>query len=241
MDIPVSAIGTLEISLGQERSFGKYYGIALGVSTVVGGIVGFTKASSGVGSSRSSSYFRGRSTGGGLLVGYMVGVPLGVFMGSRMREETWNPVAIPGPAQSGPTIRPVIGSELGLSAGQRIRVRAAGALSVEGVFGGLEGQDMLLSTPQAGQDQRVPIDRLQALWVRKRATKEGAVIGAITGAVFGIGVAFYVDKYVGTDCRSCEPDPLEVGLVLGASGAGAGAVVGAAIGFLVQRWSPVWP
>ena len=243
MDIPVSVIEALEMSLGRERRFSKYYGLTVAASSIVGGIVGFTRASSGVGSSRSSSYFRGRSTGGGLLVGYLVGIPLGVFVGSRVTEERWNPVAIPGTAQSGPTIRPVTGSEVGLAAGQRIRVRAADAMSVEGVFVGFEGQNMLLSTTQAGQEQRVPIDRLQALWVRKRATGTGAKIGAITGAVFGIGVGVYFDKYVidHSDCSGCRPNPLGFGLGVGAAGAGAGAALGAAIGFLVQRWSPVWP
>ena len=167
----------------------------------------------------------------------MIGIPLGAVIGSLVTEERWSPVAISGPAQSGPTIRPVIGREVGLSAGQRIRVRAADALRVEGVFVAFEGQNMFLSTTQAGQAQRVPIDRLQALWVRKRATRKGAVIGGMTGAVLGLGVGAYGREYV------LDPGEFDGGdlVAITVVGAGLGAVPGALIGNLVRGWSPVWP
>ena len=60
-------------------------------------------------------------------------------------------------------------------------------MNIEGLFLGLEGQDMLLSTTPAEQARRVPVDRLEALWVRKRAAWKGAKIGAIAGGVLGAG------------------------------------------------------
>ena len=244
--MPASTIEALELSLGRERSFGKYYGMTVAVSSLVGGIVGLTRASSSSSfssSSRGAGYYRTRSAAGGLLVGYLVGIPLGAFIGSRVTAERWSPVATSGSPQSGPTILEVTGSDVGLRAGQRVRVRAADALSVEGVFGGFEGQNMLLSPTQAGQEQRVPMAGLQALWVRKRATWKGVRIGAITGAVFGIAAGVFVDKYAidHSDCRGCKPNPLGIGLGFGVLGAGAGAVAGGLVGFLVQSWSPVWP
>ena len=175
---------------------------------------------------------------GGLLVGYLVGIPLGAFVGSRITKERWSPVAIPGLAQSGPTIRPVTDSEVGLAAGQRVRVRAADALSMEGVFEAFEGQNMILSTTQVGQERRIPIDRLQALWIRKGNTRKGALIGAITGGVFFTGVMLYAKEYIFD-----YPEDVTFGDVAGAGalGAGFGAAVGALIGYLVQGWSPVWP
>ena len=182
----------------------------------------------------------------GLLIGYMVGIPLGVLAGSLLTNERWNPVAISGPVQSGTTVRPVIGSEVGLVAGQRVRVRAADGLSMEGAFVGFEGQDMLLSTAQTGQDQRVPIDRLQAVWVGERATRTGSRIGAITGVVLGVGAGIFFSEIVlpDLDCGGdpCDSVPTVVTAgVLGALGGVAGAAVGALIGSLVQGWSPVWP
>lgn len=231
-EIPVSAIETLEMSLGRSHSFGKYYGLTVAVSSIVGGIIGLTKSSS------SSSFHRGRSAGGGALVGYLVGIPLGAFAGSRITKERWIPVATLGPAAPGPTIRRVIGSEVGLTAGQRVRVRAADVPSVEGVFRGFEGENMLMSTTQAGQDQRIPTDRVQALWVRERNTQKGALIGAITGALFFTGAAVYLDRYILEDPGDVT---LGVALGVGAVGAGLGGAAGAIIGYLMQGWSPVWP
>ncbi len=231
-EVPVSAIESLEMSLGRSRSFGKYYGLTLAASTIVGGLIGLTKSSS------SDPFHLGRSAGGGAFVGYLVGIPLGAFVGSRITNERWSPVAIPGLAQSGPTIRPVTGSEVGLTAGQRVRVRATDALSVEGVFVSFEGQDMLLSTTRSVQDQRVPIDRLQAVWVRERATRRGALIGAITGAIFLTGAALYLDRYILEDPGDVT---LGVALGVGAVGAGLGGAAGAVIGYLTRGWSPVWP
>ena len=57
-------------------------------------------------------------------------------------------------AQAAPTRESSVDA---LEAGQRVRVRAADALSIEGVFLGLEGQDMLLSATPAEQAQRISI------------------------------------------------------------------------------------
>jgi hypothetical protein len=231
-EVPVSAIETLEMSLGRQRSFGKYYGLTLAASTIVGGIIGLTKSSS------SDPYYRGRSAAGGAFVGYLVGIPLGAFLGSRVTKERWSPVATQGFAPSGPTIRPVTDGDVGLAAGQRVRVRAADALSVEGTFVGFEGQNMLLNTTQAGQDQRIPTDRVQALWVRERNTRKGATIGAITGGVFFAGVILYGKEYVLDEYAEIGFGDVLAG---GAIGAGLGAALGALIGYLVPGWSPVWP
>lgn len=233
IEIPVSAIEALETSLGRSPRFEKYYGITVAVSTVVGGIVGLT---------RGNQCTNCGDLAGGLLLGYLVGIPLGGLVGSQVTEERWSRAPSSGSAQLGPEIRPATGSALGLSVGQRIRVQAADGLRIEGVFSGFEGRDTLFSTTEGGQAQRVPIDRMRAVWVRERSTGKGARIGAITGAIFGVVAGMYIDNVIDhSDCRSCRPDPLGIGLLVGVVGAGAGAALGAGIGFLVQRWSPVWP
>ena len=228
VEVPVSAIEALEASLSRESRFTKYYGMSLAASTLLGGIVGRT---------RGNECIDCGDVAGGLLLGYLMGIPLGAVIGSLVTEERGSPVAIPGSAQSGPTIRPVIGREVGFSAGQRIRVRAADALRMEGVFVAFEGQDLLVSTSQVGPDQRVPVDRLQALWVQERATRKGAVIGGMTGAVLGVGVGAYGREYV------LDPGEFDGGdlVAITVVGAGWGAVPGALIGYLVRGWSPVWP
>ena len=98
---------------------------------------------------------------------------------------------------------------------------------------GLEGQDMLLRTTPAEQARRVPVDRLEALWVRKRATRKGAKIGAITGGVLGVGFGIIIGEVLCND-EDCEADTVKAALGLGALGAIAGAIPGALIGYLVQ-------
>ena len=237
-EIPVSAIETLEMSLGRSHSFTKYYSLTVAASTILGGLVALPR-----GNLSSGRY---EDEAGGLLIGYMVGIPLGVLAGSLITHERWNPVALSGPVQSGTMVRALMGSEVGLVAGQRVRVRAADGLRAEGAFVRFEGQDMLLSMTQAGQDQRVPIDHLQAVWVGERATRRGARIGVITGVVLGIGSGIFLSEYVlqELDCggEPCKVPPTVVAAgVLGALGGVAGAAVGALIGVLVREWSPVWP
>jgi hypothetical protein len=228
--IPASVMQGIETSLGGERRFAKNYGLSVAASTIVGGIVGLTMSSTS------------RSAGGGALVGYLVGIPVGAFIGSRMGGDRWRSVTTPDSDRSR-ALRPVGSAAVGLEAGQRIRVRAADALAVEGSFVAFEGQNMVVSTAGEGEERRVPVDGLQAVWVRKRNTRRGAVIGAITGAVFGVGAGLYVDKYVldHSDCYGCRPNPLGIGFVFGALGAAAGAVPGALIGYLARGWSPAWP
>ena len=230
LDVPVSAIAALELSLGRQRNFDKYYGITLAASTVLGGLVGLTRATEFIGKTENAA--------GGLLVGYMVGVPLAVVVGSLVREEEWSPVATLDPARPGPAMSSVTAGEVGLTAGQRIRVRATDAYSNEGVFSGFAGQDLLLSTSQAGQNQRIPVDRLQALWVQERATRKGAMIGGITGGVFLLGVGLYGKAYV-----LDQPTDMSAGDValITIIGAGVGAATGALIGYFLPTWSPVWP
>lgn len=142
-----------------------------------------------------------------------------------------------GSAQAAPTRESSVDA---LEAGQRVRVRAADALSIEGVFLGLEGPDMLLRTTPAEQAQHVPVDRLEALWVRKRATRKGAKIGAIAGGVLGVGFGILIGEVLCND-EDCQSPTVEPALGLGALGAIAGAGTGALIGYLVRSWSPVWP
>ena len=56
----------------------------------------------------------------GFGIGALVGLPLGAIMGHAVREERWNPVSLPAPAESRLTIRPVIGSGVGFAGSIRV-------------------------------------------------------------------------------------------------------------------------
>ncbi len=119
-EVPVARIEVLETSLGRERNYPKYIGITVAATSIVGATMGaFVEPSPGCG------FCWGPETRSGwILLGFasgaLVGLPLGWVIGSVVTEERWNPVALPAPAESGLTIRPVIGNGVGFAASIRV-------------------------------------------------------------------------------------------------------------------------
>ena len=109
-EVPVARIEVLETSLGRRRRFAKYYGITVAAASVVGGMIYALTWSP----CTETGWFtcwphpdsRGEAFGWGFAGGAIIGLPLGLIIGSKVREERWNPVALPAPAASGLTIRP---------------------------------------------------------------------------------------------------------------------------------------
>ena len=125
-----------------------------------------------------------------------------------------------------------------LRPGSGVRVRVADALRVEGAFLALEGPQMLVD--QAAELYRVPVDRIEALWVQRPATGRGALLGALTGAVIGGGLGVIVGEVLCKD-GSCSASTLEAVGLLGALGGGLGLGVGALIGSMTSVWQLAWP
>jgi hypothetical protein len=80
---------------------------------------------------------------------------------------------------------------------------------------------------------------VDSIWVRGRATKTGAIVGGIGGAVlFGAFVGYAVSGLCEVDCDNSF---LEGALVGGALGLGGGAILGAGIGALIPKWRLRFP
>jgi hypothetical protein len=80
---------------------------------------------------------------------------------------------------------------------------------------------------------------VDSIWVRGRATKSGAVIGGVAGAVlFGAFVGYAVSGLCEVDCDNSF---IEGALVGGALGVGGGALLGAGIGALIPKWRLRFP
>ena len=120
VEVPVEGIEALEISLGRQRRFGKYFGLTVAATSIVGAMIGFIAYVYSEPHPFVGPNTRGEYIGWGFVVGVSVGLPLGAIIGSVVREERWDPVALPAPAGSGLTIRPVIGSGVGFAGSIRV-------------------------------------------------------------------------------------------------------------------------
>ncbi len=120
-EVPVARIEVLEISLGRQRSFDKYFGHTVAATSVAGATIGgFLEPCSGSGFCIGPD-----SRVEGILLGFafgaLVGLPLGVIIGSfAVTEERWDPVSLPAPAESRLTIHPLIGSGVGFAGSVRV-------------------------------------------------------------------------------------------------------------------------
>ena len=117
VEVPVEGIEALETSLGRRHNYPKYIGITVAVTSVVGATMGFIAYDP---SCTFLCFTRSQHVGIGFVGGVLIGLPLGVIIGSVVREERWNPVSLPAPVASGLSIRPVIGSRVGFAGSIRV-------------------------------------------------------------------------------------------------------------------------
>ena len=116
---PVEGIAVLEISLGRHRRFVKYIGLTVAAGSIVGATIGYNAY-------EPCSFLcfgpdtRGEYTLIGFGIGALVGLPLGALIDYVVREERWNPLALPTLGESRLTIRPVIGSGVGFAGSIRV-------------------------------------------------------------------------------------------------------------------------
>ncbi|UCD25409.1 MAG: hypothetical protein JSW51_05705, partial [Gemmatimonadota bacterium] len=77
------------------------------------------------------------------------------------------------------------------------------------------------------------------LWIRRTATKKGAVIGGVTGAIIG-ALSFAFMSYAVCDAASCSVDPEITGVGL-ITGAVFGSITGAVFGAMFGQWHLEYP
>src|SRR5687767_7275404 len=128
--------------------------------------------------------------------------------------------------------------------GEKVRVRTvAGANHSKGVVVQTDAESLTVSLGSGRPPVRIPlasIERLKVARGRRSAAREGASIGGLTGAVLGglavAGLAHALCEYDSTCTGSWEGYAVGMG-VLGAGGAGVGALAGLAI--KKDRWERV--
>lgn len=120
-----------------------------------------------------------------------------------------------------------------------IRIHVQGGGVIEGRVLGVGRDSLFVAT--SGGEQRLPIAALDSWWVRGRAAKTGAIVGAIPGVIGGTGFGIL---YNAAFCANAEwgDDPCLVAIpisavVVGGVGAGIGALIGAG----VPKWHRKFP
>lgn len=123
--------------------------------------------------------------------------------------------------------------------GARVRLAVAPADTVSGHCGWPE--DGRLPVRWGGEERRVPLGDVEALWVRERGTASGARAGAIIGGLAAAGFGMYLANGLCDDTAGCGSDTLSVGVLLGFIGAFAGAATGGMIGGTTTGWDRRYP
>ncbi len=123
-EVSVARIEVLETSLGRQRNFGKYFGLTVAVASLVGGTI-YALTWSPCNETGFLACFleptsRVEAFGWGFAGGAIIGLPLGLIIGSKVREERWNRGALPALTAPRLTIRPVIGGRVGFAGSVRV-------------------------------------------------------------------------------------------------------------------------
>lgn len=126
----------------------------------------------------------------------------------------------------------------GLRTGDLVRIRLTGERQIQGVLTEYEWPELHLSV--GTEPAVVLLPEVEALWVRGRAAKQGALIGTLAGVIVGAAMGLYVGEVIcdGPDCQASTPGVI---LTFGALGAAAGAGGGTLVGLMVYRWHLRFP
>ena len=122
-----------------------------------------------------------------------------------------------------------------LETGQQIRITAEGMARLVG-NAGVVSHDTL-DFAQDDMVRRIPIQAIDTLWTRGRATSTGAIIGGVTGAVLGMLAGAVGAGLCEYDCSSTGGAVAVVGAIGAVAGTGLGALIGAAI----PKWKRRFP
>lgn len=125
-------------------------------------------------------------------------------------------------------------SLLRLKPGATLRVETTSLTRIDGRLLRATGDTLFLSAQ--GSEAVVPLSDLHALWQRGRATKTGAIVGGVVGAV-GLTILFEALSGLSEE-PSSSGSTVFWGVALGGAG---GALVGGVIGAAIPRWHRRYP
>ena len=120
-----------------------------------------------------------------------------------------------------------------VSPGRQVMVAVPVSGRVRGALSRVDDSTLALQVDSAGM-VRIPLIGVDTLWVRGRAAKTGAILGAIPGALFLGASAGLLCEIAKGDGSTCSTAALTAGGVV-AGGIG-GAIVGGLVGAAIPKW-----
>jgi hypothetical protein len=123
--------------------------------------------------------------------------------------------------------------------GERVRLETIHAGRLEGVAVSATDRSVLLN--QDGDQLEIASAEIERVWIRGRATRNGAVIGGLVGAAAGVTYGLLITRPESSPCDADNCTRAGVTAASGALGLAAGAGIGALIGSLIPRWKLRFP
>jgi len=116
--VPVERIDALERRTGDDA--GQAVAVTVGIAAVIGAVIGVSQDTC-----PGSCFAIGPDSRlGNLTLGFfggaILGLPLGALFAAAASGERWRPVTLPVSAESGFTIRPMMGNRVGFAASVRV-------------------------------------------------------------------------------------------------------------------------
>lgn len=93
-----------------------------------------------------------------------------------------------------------------------------------------------------GQEvQQIPVDAMEALWIRLGRTGTGALWGGILGTVGGAVGGYFINEALCNEAEDCIFDSADAAVVFGIGGGLAGTGFGALLGRGLKEWRQWFP
>lgn len=92
-----------------------------------------------------------------------------------------------------------------------------------------------------GEVRRIPVDAMEALWIRLGRTGTGALWGGVMGTVGGAVGGYFVNEALCSEAEDCIFESADAAVVFGIGGGLAGMGFGALIGRSLKEWRQWFP
>ena len=125
-----------------------------------------------------------------------------------------------------------------VDSGAALRVRTQ-RQTVRGTLTGI-GTDALVLGVSSGAQTPIRYDSIEEMWRQGHYARHGAIIGGAIGATVLSGFGLLLISALCETDDGCKNDKTKVVIYGIAVGGGAGALLGAGVGYLTKRWIEIY-